>query len=379
MNILCLTHTDINSDSRILKEMQSIANNFSSCNIYGIGVESSEPHKANFERIAVDSIKLRSRKWRFLPTAIRHFFSLTELSFKMLFRAFKFRPNIIHCNDTMVLPLGVFLKICLGSKIIYDAHELESNRNSLSKSLSKMTLIVEKSLWSFVDELIVVSPSIEKWYKNNIGDKSVTVVLNSPIVNKIPFASNQNYFREKFQIPIDSKIFLYIGALVKGRGIEMIVNSFIYKDVKSHVVFLGYGNLKEALLEISKDFHNIHVHDAVAHDLVVGMSSSADIGLCFIENVSLSDYYCLPNKLFEYCFSGIPVLASNFPDISHVVSKYNLGKCSDLNSESIYNAIKEFEMMHSLPKIDLGSLYDISWGAQEEKLVALYSRLMQKY
>ena len=50
--------------------------------------------------------------------------------------------------------------------------------------------------------------------------------------------------------------------------------------------------------------------------------------MCLIQNVSLSDYYCLPNKLFEYCFAEIPVLASNFPDISQTVEKYDLS--SDL-------------------------------------------------
>ena len=40
-------------------------------------------------------------------------------------------------------------------------------------------------------------------------------------------------------------------------------------------------------------------------------------------NVSLSGYYCLPNKLFEYCFC-VPI-ASDFPDIVDVVSKFKLG------------------------------------------------------
>jgi len=90
----------------------------------------------------------------------------------------------------------------------------------------------------------------------------------------------------------------------------------------------------------------------------------------------LSDYYCLPNKLFEYCFAEIPVLASNFPDISETVEKYNLGKCTELDSDNIYKAIKEFEDMDELPRINAQDLYELSWGAQEEKLIKLYGRLI---
>lgn len=42
-----------------------------------------------------------------------------------------------------------------------------------------------------------------------------------------------------------------------------------------------------------------------------------------------------------------------------VVEKYNLGKCSDLDSLNIYNAIKKFELMEELPKINASDLYMI--------------------
>jgi len=142
------------------------------------------------------------------------------------------------------------------------------------------------------------------------------------------------------------------------------------------LVFLGYGELKESLIELSNKHFNIHVHDAVPHEKVVSVAKSADVGLCLIQNVSLSDYYCLPNKLFEYCFAEIPVLASNFPDISNVIKQYNLGKTCELDVDSIYHAIKAFEEMDTLPKIDADALYELSWEAQEKKLVKLYERLI---
>ena len=379
MNILHLTHTDINSDSRILKEMQSISTYSSKYKVSGIGVTlDEEQHKTKKDNeIDIYSINLISRKWRFLPTILRHSCSLIELTSKMLFKAIKLKPQIIHCNDTLVLPLGVILKIFTGAKLIYDAHELESNRNGLSKILGKITLFVEKLLWRFIDTLIVVSPSIAIWYQENIGEKVTEIIMNSPVLKISNDEVDKLYFRKKFNISEGSKIFLYIGILGEGRGIDLIVEAFKNNELKSHLIFLGYGELKDKLINLSKKYENIHVHDAVPHNEVVSIAKSADVGLCFIQNVSLSDYYCLPNKLFEYAFAEIPVLASNFPDISMVVEKYNIGKCSDLNSESIYNAIKEFEQIEELPRINASDLYDLSWSAQEEKLVKMYKDLIE--
>ncbi len=112
------------------------------------------------------------------------------------------------------------------------------------------------------------------------------------------------------------------------------------------------------------------------HAQVTAVAKSADVGLCFIQNVSLSDYYCLPNKLFEYAFSEIPVLASDFPDISDVVNNYNLGMCSDLTPKSTYKAIKKFEDFNELPKINLENLYDLTWKAQEKKILKLYKEIL---
>lgn len=375
--VLHLTNTDINSDSRILKTKQSIANFSHNYRVIGIGVKfEEEQHKSNVDdKIEILSINLISRGFR-LPNTLKRIFSLVELSFKMIFKALKLKPDIIHCNDTMVLPLGVIIKLFTKSKLIYDAHELESNKNGLSKILRNMTFVCEIFLWKFIDKLIVVSPSIGNWYHENIGKKDTEIIMNSPILGENITPTNTNYFRDKFSIPNESKIFLYIGILGKGRGIELILNTFINnQDLSSHIVFLGYGELKNYLTETSKNYKNIHIHDAVSHAEVVSIAKSADIGLCLIENISLSDYYCLPNKLFEYAFAEIPVLASNFPDMKDVINKFQLGKICELSENEIYISIKEFENEEELIKIDSSLLHELSWQAQESKLFRLYNSL----
>ena len=379
MNILHLTHTDIESDSRILKEMNCIADENVSYKVMGIGVTLKEElHKTKADqKLKIDSIVLRSRGWKFLPTLLRHSCSLMELTTKMIFKALKRKPQVVHCNDTLVLPLGILLKWLTGCKVIYDAHELESDRNGISKTLGKMTLFVEKALWRWVDALIVVSPSIEKWYKAKVGEKYSQVIMNAPVLKEDIATFDREYLRNRFQIPKESKIFLYIGILGRGRGIELMLEAFKQKDITSHLIFLGYGDMENSLQTIAKEYDNIHLHPAVPHEEVVAVAKSADVGMCLIENVSLSDYYCLPNKMFEYCFAGVPILASNFPDISDVVDRYNLGKYCDLSVESIHDTVKEIEREDSLPKVDPKKLYDLSWAAQEEKLRELYKYVIK--
>lgn len=357
--------------------MQCLARSNNLCKVSGIGIDLDEGGKPanSIEGINIYSISLKSMKWTFLPKMLMHTCSVIELTSKMLFKALCFKPTVVHCNDTMVLPLGVIVKIITGAKLIYDAHELESNRNGLAKMLGKLVFLTEKLLWGFVDTLIVVSPSIQTWYKENIGKKCSEVILNSPALADNNKEFDKTYLRKRFSIPDSSKVFIYIGILGEGRGIDLIIEAFKSNGLSSHLVFLGYGKLKKELERIAMKHPNIHVHGAVAYEQVISVAKSADVGLCFIQNVSLSDYYCLPNKLFEYCFAEIPVLASDFPDISHIVAQYNLGRCSELSSESILNVIKEFEAMDDLPKIKAQFLYQLSWEAQETKLIRLYGEL----
>lgn len=374
MKVLHLTHTDINSDSRILKEMQAIANADMAFDVRGIGIKSvtSPKASANVKNIKISSIFLETRAWRFLPTSLRHFFSGVEALLKMVPKSIKFKPDIVHCHDAFALPLAALVKLFSGARLVYDAHELESQKNGQSRLSGKLTLIGERLLWRFVGTLIVVSPSIRKWYHDNIGEKRSEIILNAPVLQKKNDAYGKSYLRDKFCIPESSKIFIYIGSFSQGRGIELSVEAFTKKGISSHVVFLGYGEQKDRLLELSEEHGNLHVHDSVAHEDVVAVTKSADIGLCLIENVSLSDYLCLPNKLFEYAFSGLPVLASDFPDMSSVINRYNLGKCSDLDPASIYESIKEFEGEGELLKIDSSKLFDLSWEAQGDKLEKMY-------
>ena len=72
------------------------------------------------------------------------------------------------------------------------------------------------------------------------------------------------------------------------------------------------------------------------------ITASAYIGVSLIENLSISYYYALPNKLFEYIMAEVPVIASNLPQMKEVIDKYDVGFVVDLeNKVELIEAIKK--------------------------------------
>lgn len=383
--ILHITHTDIRFDNRIIKEIVALST-YNEFKVWGVGMsldEGSAENSLNNIKAEIITLKVRSRKIKYLPKLVRHILTFFELMINVfkLFR--KIKPEIIHCHDTLVLPIGWLIKKFNRNIIlIYDAHELESNKNGQSWVLSRVTLFIEKMCWRKIDFLITVSPSILTWYTNNLGQKQSSIILNSPaiynFISGVGIQKNnfdKDYFNNKFAIPLEKNIYIYLGALTDGRCIDLLLDVFSSPEVYSHIVFIGFGPLKGKIIKYSNLHLNIHYHDSVEHDLVVDLVKNADIGLCLIENVSLSDYYCLPNKLFEYTFSGLSILGSNFPDISEIVQKYSLGNTCNIDYDSIFTSIINSQK-NPKQKSKFGNINELSWEKQSENLINAYKKLL---
>lgn len=374
MEILHISHTDIKEDSRILKQMASLSQSFS---VHGAGIVLNESTKAakSSELLDIVSFTLTSNSFTFLPKIIKHFFVFIEFFYKVLKLTCNKKYSVVHSHDFLVLPIALFLKMVGRTQyVIYDAHELESNRNGLSSFIGSFVYILEKFCFYFVDGFITVSDSIESWYTERFNIKTSTVILNSPVVSNSSSLKG-DYLREKFDISSDSKIFIYVGMLGPGRGIERMLDFFNSNEGVGTVVFLGYGPLENDISNIAKTSSNIFYHSPVPHDDVVNIVNSADFGLILIENISLSDYLSLPNKLFEYLTAKIPVVSVDFPEIKSVLIESNSGLVvpelfSDEQFIDICNSLNNYPFSFS----NLDSYF---WNAQENKLIKFYNALVR--
>jgi glycosyltransferase involved in cell wall biosynthesis len=379
-----LTHGVVVSDARVARAIAACAREFGDGNVLAIGVsDGSESVKGREDSpAAVVEMRMWSAAMRRVSPRLAALLFLIELNLRMTWRVCRRKATIVHCHDHLVLSAGWFASFLSGSMLIFDAHELESERGGGTRNSSRLALVIERWCWSRVDLLISVSPSIIDWYQQHLGPKQSVLVLNSPVsglARARPSAparqerQTPGYFHAHFGIPSTSKVFIYLGLLVRGRGIERLLEVFGRPDAQSHIVFMGYGD-RLGVGDAAQRCPNIHLHPAVPHDQVVEYVRHADCGVCLIEDVSLSDRLCLPNKLFEYAFAGIPVLASRLPEIQRVVREYGLGICCDNDVESIRQAVNAIERDGISPST--ADLSDLSSERQSERLRDAYRQLL---
>lgn len=376
---ICL-HVVLNSfknDSRVLKETFSVStfNFFKEVDIVALHEDNLLEQEAIDNKRKVFRIKLCSRK---LPKNIFfQFFKYLEWSFKIFTKYINKEVKVVHCHDLSALPIGCLFKLLKRSKIIYDAHELEAERCNLKGFRKKMTKILEKALANFADKIITVSDSIAKWYIENYHCDDVCIIRNIPIEKEF-LNKGKNWLKEKLNIKSNDMLFIYLGGFSIGRGIEKLLNVFSKINKDKHILFMGYGEL-ECLIDSYKDkIFNIHRINVVPTSEVLKYTLCADAGVCFLDKLCLSYYFSLPNKVFEYLKSGIPIVINDFPDQRKLIDTYDCGWVVSEDENSIINFFNNIgiDSINSKRKGVASFNKENSWDIESIKLKKLYESIL---
>jgi len=361
------------NDSRVLKENISLQNAGYAVKVVALHEEPLSEFDL-IQDIKVHRIKLKSRNWS-KNKAIQ----LLKY-FEFIYRVVKEYKDsdILHCNDLNTLPIGYIIKKFYNKdvKIVYDAHEFETEISGLHGIGKTITKIIEKFLIKYADAIICVSDAIANEYVKLYNIDKPALVLNTPPLKRI---EKKDIFRETLNIPNNKTIFLYQGGLSSGRGIEILLDTFKQiDDDKSVIVFMGYGPLEDLIQTIAKEYSNIYFHKAVTPDILLEYTSSADFGISTIEDTCLSYRYCLPNKMFEYLMSDIPIIVSNLPEMKKIVELNNIGiVIKENNVQGLKQAIQEAtkldknELQINIQKVK--KIYN--WQEQEKILIGIYQDL----
>lgn len=360
-------------ESRILRETNSVIERKLADRVIiasGWSEGLSEYEKVN-DRISVKRFRLLSD--RLGKTGLLYPLRYIEFLLRVLLYFTGKKIHTVNCHSLLVLPVGYLLKLTRSSIwLIYDAHELEGLKTGLGKTGQKFCLSLESLLIRKVDRLIVVSPSIENWYKSTYGLDTTVLVRNVPHLNRD--IKRVSVLNDRFGIPANHLVFIYQGLISKGRGIELLLECFREMDASKHIVFMGYGPLSPMVIEAQELHANIHFLDAVPPGEIVKFTSGADVGLSLIENASLSYYYCLPNKFFEYLQCGVPVIASNFPDMAQVIDSYECGWKVPPSASALKELIRNIDKSDVTKKAECATRAHayFNWNNESVRLDAAY-------
>jgi glycosyltransferase involved in cell wall biosynthesis len=360
------------NDSRVLKEAMSLVKHGFKIRVIGI-VEDGLPPVDVVGGIPVQRIDPGKSggksKLRQLVRYIRFYFKTAALCS---------HDDILHCNDLNTLPVGFLVKVLHNkkTKIVYDAHEYETETNWLGGYRKMLSRILEKMLIHFADVVITVSRSIAREYMRLYGIEEPVLVLNTPPLTSV---AHSNALREALGIPASKKIFLYQGGLTQNRGVEPLLEAFQKIDLEAVVVFLGYGDLAPMIQERAARSDSIYYHEAVPFDKLLHYTASADFGLSLIENSCLNYFFCLPNKLFEYAMADIPVLVSPLFEMKKVVEESGIGiVLADHSTSAIVAAVSQaLQLPQDGFSMQLKKFREqYNWEAQEKTLLACYETLL---
>lgn len=372
--VAVLVFNNFTNDSRVLKEAISLSKS-------NYVVEIIAHNDINLKKVEyINEIKIN--RVSYLNRKKASAFNKIYAYFIYIWQAIKLakKADIIHCNDLNTLPISFLIKNLINRriKVIYDAHEYETEVNHLSKQSKKLMSFLEKTLIKHVDQTITVSQSIALEYKRLYPFiETPKVVLNCP--SQVDLDKTKNLFRPKFNISDEQVIFLYQGSLSTGRGLETIIEAFKQtKNKLNTLVVMGYGNLENIVKETALNYENIFFHEAVSPTVLLNYTSSADFGISTIEDTCLSYHYCLPNKMFEYIMAELPLVVSNLPEMKKVVQNNHIGTVVKENTpEGILNAIEETKSLDiSQLKQNLRATKKIyNWENQEKVLIETYRSL----
>jgi len=313
-------------------------------------------------------------------TRIRHIDKILR-TFKFMVAAYRrFKGEhvgVVQVHNLATLPLGVAMKWAQKSKLVYDAHELETERSGWPGYLRLASKVVERILMPFVDEVLVVGQSIAEFYGEKYPYRSIpTVIYNAPHLQS-PVKSD--YFREKFQISPNTKIFIYQGLISNNRGIQEMIDAFSKPDLDIAIVFLGFGDGVPLVRAAAQHSNAIYYHPTVDYDQLLNTTASADYGITFLLTGSdcLSYQYAMPNKLFEYSFSEIPFISTYGKDMKRLVDQFGIGVVHDPKKGALRDAIQKImsedyeQMTLNLKRFKI----EYCWERQEERLQQLYRTL----
>jgi glycosyltransferase involved in cell wall biosynthesis len=361
-----LLHGSIQNDYRVLKTIKTLSEK---CiiDVYSITESNSKltPTNKNINYHPIPKKNLLKH------IILRHTFFCHEYNYLSKKANNSVEPyDYVWANDLPTLLPAFKIAKKSKAKVIYDSHEIytetinqffPSNLIGVKGFISKILIQfmrwhgkkVERRQLPIVHRFITVNESLLNYFNKRNKIKSGSIIMNLPVFTSTKVKFSKVDFKKKYNWSEKTVVSLYQGTLNEGRGLRLIIKSFVELDDKFCLVIIGGGPLKNELIDLSNTLNlqqRVKFIDFVNLTDLPSYTAGADIGINLLEDFNLSKKMASPNKLFEYIHAGIPVISTNSLESKKVMEKFHVGVLVINTSESILNGIHEITESNNLLK-----------------------------
>ncbi len=248
-----------------------------------------------------------------------------EYNLRLFFLLLFSRGTLFFTNDLDTL-LPNFLAARIRCKqLVYDTHEFFTEVPELVQRprVRGVWLAIERWIFPKLRTVITVNQSIAKAYRDRYG-KELHVVRNIPMPRQLgPVPA-----KEALGLPTDMRILVLQGSGINvDRGAEEAVLAM--RGLPEYLLLvIGSGDAWPVLQELVKEHaleDRVRLIGKLPYERMMDYTRHADVGLTLDKDTNLNYRYSLPNKLFDYLHAGIPVLATDLPEVAGIVRKHACG------------------------------------------------------
>jgi glycosyltransferase involved in cell wall biosynthesis len=289
-------------------------------------------------------------------------------------------PDVIHVHDHH--GLGTALSAKGGTRVIYDAHELETGKDLKAERRAAMREYLLKHVPK-TDAVITVGSALADLLVADLGLSSKpTVVHNTPSLH----AAKPAPYRLRAEIGIDpaTPLLVYAGGFNRRRRLLTPIKALVsLPDVHLAVILVRDKGTRElaAAAERLGVGERVHFPPSVPFESVVPLIRTADVAIHPLEPSANADI-AMPNKLFEYLQAGLPMVVSDCEQMASFVRKHGLGEVAPADDPRAWaGAIRRIladRKAYTVSRRVRRKLCDEwSWEAQERVLLELYATLLE--
>lgn len=353
MKTLMIVLNSVSHDNRVLKSAHSFQRLGHKTEIYGMSSDKELNIKPVLNRISnlpvrlfpnpsyfLSGVKSRVDRWRFM---VDYFIS------SMWVYAEKMTPEIVYTHDYNTILIGkeIVNRLRSQGKFVYwihDLHEYVRGLTTTDDEIRQLALQHESECVHKPDLLITISPMLSKKLTQEYRlSNPPKVLINAPKYSTF----NPHYeptVRQVVGLEKDVPLIVYVGGVARARGLHTVVDA-LPKLPGVHLVLVtnNQGDYIESLkssAESDQCSDRLHIIPYVPPEMVSSFVRDATVAIHPMIDYPNAEI-ALPNKLFEYMHSGVPIIVSDCDSMGRFVRKWKVGEVFEAeNIDHLANVIQ---------------------------------------